>query len=1009
MSEFVPTEEQRSIISYPPKPLRVVAGAGTGKTTTIVQRLARAAAAGGDPTRALGITFTNKAADELRTRLRETLGDREDGREVEVSTYHGFASSILDEFGAFAGYSPTAGLMDEGHRSELAYRILHELESTDLDLSSLTQRRDDLLSIADSLTSNLLDGNDVEQLVPPDPDDVWAKRAALLHAARRYDDAKRRLDFLEYADLIKQAVAIVENFPNIADQIAERYDSVLLDEYQDTDPAQRRLLTAVFTGGAAVTAVGDADQTIYLENFDRFPAHFPTAAGTPAETLPLSINRRSDRVILDMANAIQQLLPRIDESKPLAPHEDAQRGSLVTAWFRTDEDESSWIAEQITSRHEDGIAWSDIAILCRKRSAIPSIIVQLRDADIPFSVSSMGELLTIPEVADLLAWLRVLSDPSNEPSLLRLWMGGRFRIGLHTISLLRTWCGKNPARNLAIALEHLDDINSIEPEEHNRLEEFLSLYRDLHSSSQVMSVPAILAMTIERLGFWDEVAALRPGHAVTARINIGRFSSLANHWRPLDGIPTLEAFLRYVDALDDAQPAEELEAAGDVSGDVVQVITAHAAKGLEWPVVFLPSLAEGTFPSGVRLYDDPDRTALALPYSVRLDRESFTDAETVGPGKVRTAILKTRHVDAEWRLAYVAVTRAKNELLMSGHAWDRDVTRPRSPSSLLTIATDIPDSTIATWRDDPGNKPEQPAHLEPVVAPDPLFPSGWAAALRNRIADERWIPHEYPDMVHEVENRSEQLSMQIANLPSASAHVSDPPFATSVTNLVSLAECPLKFKWIHHDRLPRKPRDSARRGTEFHRRVELHNLGVLALDDPGVETYDSVLIDAPANEGAHVKGDPWNAFNESRFVDEHPRFVEVPLALNEGTVRGKIDAIYETTSGVWEIVDYKSGTRKDDVARNVQLEAYAIAVDEGVVSRDVPDEMSVTFAYFGSGSCEESTTRIDDDWLSEARSHVTQLLIDGREGPFDPRPSSACRYCDFLHHCAAGQTTTTNS
>jgi len=108
MSEFIPTPEQQAIIEYPAVPLRVVAGAGTGKTTTIVERLAAAVEAGGDPTRALGITFTNKAADELRIRLYESVGERQDGREVEVSTYHGFAASILDEFGAFVGYESTA-------------------------------------------------------------------------------------------------------------------------------------------------------------------------------------------------------------------------------------------------------------------------------------------------------------------------------------------------------------------------------------------------------------------------------------------------------------------------------------------------------------------------------------------------------------------------------------------------------------------------------------------------------------------------------------------------------------------------------------------------------------------------------------------------------------------------------------------------------------------------------------------------------------------------------------
>lgn len=1016
MSEFLPTDEQKAIIDFPQVPLRVVAGAGTGKTTTIVERLAQTARDGGDPSRALGITFTNKAADELRSRIRDALGDSVDGREVEVSTYHGFASSILDEFGAFAGYGSGASLMDEGHRSELAYRTLHGLDSTDLDLSSLAQRRDDLLSLADTLTSNLLQPETVESLAPKNIDDVWKKRLALLHATQNYEAAKRALNFLEYGDLIRHAVEIVETFPNIAAQITARYDAVLLDEYQDTDPAQRRLLTAVFSGHVAVTAVGDSDQTIYewrgasLENFERFPEHFPVPDGSPTQTLPLSVNRRSDKAILKLANELQKLLPRLEASKPLAPRPGAKTGAITTAWFRTDDDESAWIANEIRARHDDGVPWSDIAVLCRKRSAIPTIVRALRDADIPFSVSSMGELLDIPEVADLLAWLRVLADPNDEPPLLRIWMGGMFRIGMRDISRLRAWCKGGPERTLALALEYLDDIEGLSAEGRVRLDVFVELHRDLHTSAQVMSVPAILGRTVHRLGFWDEVAAQSPGLAVTARINIGRFVSLANDWRPLDGIPTLEAFLRYINALDDAQPAEELEAAGDISGDLVQVITAHASKGLEWPIVFLPSLGEGTFPSNVRLYDDPDRSALKLPYSLRLDSASFSEAESVASGDPRKAILKAKHDAAEWRLAYVAVTRAKHELLMSGHAWDRDITKARSPSDLLSIANDLDVSTIATWSDDPGDKPDPGRYQDAPEAPDPLFLDGWADALRKRIDDPRWIDLEYPDIVVDVDSRSEQLTMQIANLPTAIEEEQEATFSTSVTNLVALAECPLKFKWIHHDRLPRRPRISAIKGTQFHRQVELHNLGVVALDDPSLDSYDSVRSDAAEDEKETDKerptpSDPWRTFNESRFVDLHPRFVEVPfvLDLEAGTVRGKIDAIYETDGDTWEIVDYKSGSRRDNDANNVQLQAYALAVSNGAVSRDTPESMSVTFAYFGRETCEETTADVDDGWLGDARNSVSQLLELAKAGPFAPEPSTACRYCDFLHHCEAGK------
>ncbi len=1014
MTKFVPTAEQQAIIDYPPVPLRVVAGAGTGKTTTIVERFAAVVHSGGDPTRALGITFTNKAADELRTRLREAIGDRDDDREVEVTTYHGFASSILDEFGAFVGYEPASALMDQGHRSELAYRVLRDLDSTDLDLSSLSRRREELLTVADSMTANLLTAQDVLDAAPATLDDVWKARISLTHAADRYASAKRDLHFLEYGDLIRLAVEIVEGFPDVASGISDRYDTVLLDEYQDTDPAQRRLLTSVFGDGKPVTAVGDADQTIYdwrgasLDNFANFPVHFPRRDGLPTETLPLSINRRSDTVILALANKIQGHLPRIEASKPLTPCEGAADGSLSVGWFATDDDEAEWIADQIHRRRESGSSWCDVAILCRKRSAIPAIADALRNADIPYAVSSMGGLLTVPEVADLLAWLRILANPADEPSLLRILLGGMFRVGMRDISRLRRWCGHVETRNLAVALEHLDDIEGLSSEGRARLERFGVLHIDMYTRSQMLPVPRILEMTITNLGFWDEVAAQSPSDAATARANIGRFASLTRRWRPLDGTPTLTAFLRYVDALDDASPGEELDAAADTSSNVVHLITAHAAKGLEWPIVFLPSLAKGTFPAGVRTYDDPGRSALVLPYELRLDRSSFAAVQGAASPQECREILSARHNVAEWRLAYVAVTRAKHDLIMTGHAWDRDVTRPRTPSPLLEIANDTPGATALVWTDDAGPKPAPRSHEEPADPPDPLFPGGWTSALRERIRDPHWITDHFPDMVDTVHNRTEQLIMEIGNLQLPKAEATRTVFSTSVTNLVALAECPLKFKWIQHDRLPRRPQVSAALGTRFHRQVELHNLGVVALDDPSTGAFDTVHIKG-ATTVRPTRSDPWEAFARSRFHRMQARFVEIPfvLGLEPGTIRGKIDAIYDGDDGTWEIVDYKSGKRRDDAAKNVQLEAYALAVANGTVAGTIPQNVEVTFAYFGDGTCEEVTRVVSDDWLQAAQSNITDLVAAATSGPFDPSPSPACRFCDFLHHCEAGKSVVT--
>ncbi len=1016
--EFRPSKEQRAIIEYPPEPLRVAAGAGTGKTTTIVQRIAHLVESGLDASRILGVTFTNKAASELNHRVLQAIGGEADDRVPEISTYHGFAAAILDEYGAYVGYDRSAMLMDDGHRSELATRVLRSTATQDLDLTWLSGRRKELLALAANLTDNLVDAEAVRSAAPQGIDKikmdtadehtiVWKKRLALLEAVEIYEAEKRRLGLLEYGDLIRLAVRVVEDSPAVAAEIADRYDAVVLDEYQDTDPAQRRLLTTLFSTKVPVVAVGDTDQTIYewrgasAENFAAFPLDFPLDNGTSAPTLPLSENRRSDQIVLDLANRIRDEIPHVAGALPLTPVPGADEGDLVTAWFDTEESEAKWIAAEMRSHHDEGIPWSDNAVLCRKRVHFKAIVDALDAEEIPYSVGSMGQLLEVPEIADLLAWLRIIDDPTDETSLLRIWLGGRFRIGMTAVAGLRRWCRLGESKTLFDAALAVGEITEVDDEARSRLDEFVVLHQGLVHNAQVASMATIMNSVVDALGYWDEVAALEPGPALTAQLNIGKFTELARQWRPIEGAPSLGGFLRYLTALSESGRADELASATPAHADAVAILTVHSAKGLEWRNVYLPAVADKVFPAPAQTHDDPDRIATLLPYELRLNAEIHADVAAV-PRKERVELLKGRILEQEWRLAYVAVTRAAKWLAISGHGWDGTITKARQPSPLWTTANELPESRIGPMESVSVDAPESVPFLEPNPAPDPLFPSGPDAALRATVVDPDWIADEHPEIASQVAERVAQLELDIDDLAVPRLEQPEHRFTASVTNLVALASCAQRFKWIHHDRLPRKPRQSATLGTAFHRRIELHHLGVIAFDDPGPEDYDDVQPTGAGGEGGR---DPWKLFEQSRFSDEAPIHIEAPfeIEVGDGSIRGKVDAIYEPEPGRWEIVDYKSGKHRDDPSRVVQLEAYAVAAADGAVSVQPPDTIDVTFAYFGGDSPVEVTETVDDDWLERARDHVEALVNQGINGPFDPSPSADCRWCDFLHLCPTGQ------
>ena len=246
--------------------------------------------------------------------------------------------------------------------------------------------------------------------------------------------------------------------------------------------------------------------------------------------------------------------------------------------------------------------------------------------------------------------------------------------------------------------------------------------------------------------------------------------------------------------------------------------------------------------------------------------------------------------------------------------------------------------------------------------------------------------------------------MMVDGLPDAPepSLAEDTP-GTSVTGLVTLASCPQRFFWNEIDRLPRRPAAWLKRGVEVHRQIELHNLGRLAFDDLHDDLYDAVgngeNVDVPT-------GNAVTAFQASRFAASRPRFVETPIDLRIGgaRIRGRIDAIYEPRPGHWEIVDFKSGRRRDDPAAVVQLEAYAVAAADGAVTSERPRSMEVTFAYLGAGEVEEVTHLVTDEWIEKARRHLESLVPKMTGETFAPVPGAGCTHCDFVAFCDAGAT-----
>ena len=1016
-----PTPEQQAILDLGLTSIRVRAGAGTGKTTTVAMVIANLVANHGvDPERILGMTFTNKAAAELAARVRTMLPDGIDqARQVEVHTYHGFAAQVISEFGVLAGVDTRAGVVTPTYARQIIRDVFHHRPHTLLDIT-WAGTLDRIRKLGDQLGDHLLRPETVIRAGAINAGDpVWDERVEMADTLVGYNAAKAALRVVDYADLVTLSTGVMQTHPALADVIRDRYRVLVLDEYQDTNPAQRVLITTIFGHGFPVIAVGDEDQTIYewrgasAENFEAFIDHFPTSDGQPAHDTSLTLNRRSGAGILDIANQVRSLAnPGADT---LAAAHDLET-EVVTYWAQDALAEAEWIARQFAALHDEGVAWRDMAVLFRKNKDFAIVVDVLGRHDIPLEVANVGGLLSVPEISFIRAWLTVLQYPEDSAALAQILLGSTYRVGMADLAALTRWLARSAPEDpeaedphpltLIEAIEAATEVPGLGDEAHRRLRRFHDVYRELLVETQGLSLAETCRLILDRTRAWQDIESLPANPRLTARLNIYRFLDLADDWSPLTGRPSVTAFLEYLEAMEE-EPAEELDSARLSGEDAVTLVTVHRAKGLEWENVAIPAVVREGFPARSGGFPDPVRFAYHLPVELRLDS---TVADLPDDEAGRRAYFRQRHTAQEWRVAYVAVTRAKRRLFISGAYW-YGLPEPRStaaePSELFELIEGHP-SSISAGHHEVGPRPAILRSPDRGADPDPIFASGWQSGLSMAIEDpaaiealatEHDVAEEYSRLVSDWQQRLFTLDDLVPLEAGA------PPATVSVTGLVTYAQCPKRYYWSDVDPLPRRANPAAVTGSEVHRRIELHQRGHIPFDDLEPELYDVVAPEPSGPGGGDGRAGGFDVYRQSRFADRDATLVEAPftLALTNGyRIRGRIDAVY-TEGDHWEIVDFKSGRPQDDPARIVQLQAYAVAASDVGLGPPRPASIDVTFAYLGGGRIEEISAQADQNWVDMARERLTELTDSIDASRFETAPGPWCNHCDFLRFCPAGQ------
>ena len=1081
-AEHPPSEEQFAAITAPLDPAVVIAGAGSGKTTVMAARVVFLVATEQvTPDRVLGLTFTTKAASELASRVRTALRDAEivpvravpdprwrepgaDGpvevapEEPTVATYNAYAAALLTEHGLRIGHEPDTRVIADASRYQLAARaIARYTGQVELLSDHPPTVIGYVLGLEGAMSEHLVGVAEVRdldahhrRLFAQELERASAKstltstinaldrREELLGLVLAYRRLKADLGLMDFSDQIALGARLALERPEVGVLEREKFGVVMLDEYQDTSVAQARMLAGLFSGpdeergrGHPVTAVGDPNQAIYgwrgasVSNILGFGHDFPTASGRATAEFPLTVNRRSDRRILAVANELAEPLhAAYPQVKPLVAPEGSSPGVVRAALHATYEEELAWLPTQVKdarSRTTES-AWSEIGVLVRDNKHAAAVFDALSRAEVPVEIVGLHGLLRLPEVAEVVATLTLLQDLTANAALLTLLTGPRWSIGPRDLSLLRSRArrlsgeygrgardldrsvadeleaavgGSDPTEVMSLC-DALDDPGSAASWSYSQeaRERFAELSAELRVLRQQAGEPLLdlVRRIVDTTGIDIELASSVSPAARARRENLDLFVKAVSEFQAVDGDVSLPALLSYLEAEDEL--GSGLDVATPSESDSVKLLTVHRAKGLEWDVVFIVGVVAGRFPntrgrtrwtSGPAVLPTPLRgDAADLP-----ELAGHTASDLTATGKA----WKRHEAEEELRLGYVAFTRARHELVVSSYHWGPTQVNPFGPSPFQLTVRDFlhqQGADAERWAEAPEKGAVNPAsRADSVIWPVP----GHTTEVRRRLAAGAVVQQAIERRGSHVESAESDESdldldldlveaSQVAEWDAEAIRLVEEaqrdrarevvvplPSSLSATALARLRDDPSAFAAALARPMPRRPSSAARFGTRFHAWVEARFGQQLLLDPDDLPGRADAEIDDDADLAELIE-----AFETGAFADRVPAEVEPPFALvlRGQVVRGRIDAVYddhEGGPGHYLVVDWKTNRRQG--ADPLQLAIYRVAWAE---LTGVPvEQVRAAFYYVRSGQLVEPEPLVGRDGL--------ELLVMGDREP----------------------------
>lgn len=1006
--------DQLRAVSYTEGPLLILAGPGSGKTFTITEKIVKLIENGLKPERILALTFSDKAAGEMEERIERT---RNSGSGIEVSTFHSFCNNIIREFSFDLGINSGARLISKEHSSVWGIKHIDIFGFENIIIpSSPYDLIDNLLEGVSQFQDNLIQPIDIHNYVDTqlsleaeldeEKIETLLKLRDLARFYEHYQQYKHNRDFLDYDDMISKTCLLLEKNSVVRNEVRSRYDYILVDEFQDTNYSQLYLVN-LLADGNNLTCVADDDQCIYrfrgayLSNIRQLQEYYPDI-----EKIALELNYRSSSQIVELSRQLIGFNLEREEKEIVSANGDGSKAMVVKA--PDDMSEAEWVASEINRLvNEKGLEPKDIYILTRKRADGKKFSDALRKYLIPSEYVGSLQLNQFPIVQEAIAYMRVVADPfNNGVAFAKIF--GREGLSEHNLQKINTLAHKltkeedNQGDGIySVLLHHLEEagitqellVMSIV----TRLDE-LAKYKKNHLPSDTVKYLLTDRTDIYRSQLKEDT--------VQSRKNIRILNSLVSMVEDLeliDGGSEFEMVIEHLDLVFNLE-IEDGESSDD---NAVKIMTIHQSKGKEAKVVFVCDMA-----------------ARHLP--LQLTRKKFTVPTELAKGVQRDADDKTLHLEEERRLAYVAMTRAKEQLYLVFPERYAGNKRGVKPSEFLEDIGYV-DNPLVDFI-------EAPYYEEncKVVEDSTLKrKKDELERLVRTYTGQGQIKQAIESLIVLAQIRELELNgnlqafdaselLRVSPVPSGELEsmVDDklPPLVKddmrfSASAIRMYEDCPLKFKYSYVLKIPTPQKTFFQVGTDVHAVYEQMSKLMMQGESPDIcvarellesiwdpSGFDSETQEHQEHDKMQKMLDFWMDFestNPNKTIEVEKWF---DLSLDGIKFGGSIDRLDKTPDGDYIVIDYKTNKTpysKNELLDDVQIALYCTAVREMYGKLPV----QAGHMYVNPGVAEMRLIDVSEEGVEAVVDRIKENVIRILGEDFEVKEDPNCRFCDYKGIC----------